>query len=129
MMSPRMDLAIDGWKVKGVPDWVAALVEACDARGASQNKVAGRLRLSGAVVSQTIRNSYQGNMGNIEDRVRAVFMAGLLDCPALGEIGTEDCLKWRDDAADLSSASPIKVRMFAACNACPRHLRNEGDET
>jgi DNA-binding transcriptional regulator YdaS (Cro superfamily) len=126
-MSARMEVATDCWNGV-VPDWVQALVNACDAKASSQNKVACRLGLSGAVVSQTIRNSYQGNKENIEERVRAIFMAGLVDCPSLGEIGTEDCLKYRDDAAELVSASPNKVRMFAACNRCPRHLKNEGAE-
>ena len=125
-MSPRMEVASDAWGE--IPDWIAALVNACDAKGASQNKVASRMGLSGAVVSQTLRNRYPGKLRNIEDRVRAVYMAGNITCPALGEIGTEDCLKWRDRATELRSASPINVRMFSACNRCPRHLKNEGDE-
>lgn len=127
-MSDRMEIAHEFWG-ENVPDWVCSLIRACDARGASQNKVAGRLGLTGAVVSQVIRNNYAGRNDRIEARVRAVFLDGKIACPALGEISAETCLNWRDASQALSSVSPARVRMFNACNACKRNRSaDEEDE-
>lgn len=115
-MSERMDTAVENWGT--VPDWVASLVEACD--HSSQNKVAGRIGRSAAVVSQVLRNAYAGNMRAVEQRVRDVLMAEEIACPALGPISSEDCLNWRDRAEKHSSHSPIQVRMFSACRRCHR---------
>tara|TARA_R110002094_G_scaffold160396_11_gene145829 strand:- start:1317 stop:1691 length:375 start_codon:yes stop_codon:yes gene_type:complete len=119
-MTPRMEMAIEAWG--NVPDWVSALVDACDAKGASQNKVAKRLGFSAPVVSQVLRREYPGNMGNVEKRVRAIYTPGTITCPALGPIGSEDCLNWQDNAKALITANPIKVRMYRACRKCPRYI-------
>lgn len=123
-MSARMEIAHDGWGK--VPDWIAALVRACDV--ASQNQVARRLGYTPAVVSQVIRNRYGAQMGAIEERVRAIYLGGDLDCPALGTIGSETCLRWRDRSKALSSASPAIVRMFRACQVCHRNARRREEE-
>lgn len=126
-MSDRMDVAREGWG-GAVPDWVEALVKACDQ--SSQTKVARRVGYTAAVVSQVIRNSYPARREAIEDRVRAIYLDGLIDCPALGELSAEACLHWRDRANKLTSSSPAIVRMFRACSKCPRHARSqEEDET
>lgn len=125
-MSARREIADDAWGV--VPDWIDALVKACDAKGASQNKVAGRLGYSGSVVSQVLRKDYAGDMHRLETRVRDIFLGGEITCPALGEIKSEACLKWRDLAADLTSASPIRVRMFNACKRCDRNQQAEEED-
>lgn len=126
-MSNRMDIAIEFWGEQ-VPDWVCALIKACDARGASQNRVARRLGLTGAVVSQVIRNNYGAKTDRIEARVRAVFLDGKIACPALGEISAETCMNWRDASHALSSVSPVKVRMFTACKACSRNRQAEEED-
>ncbi|APE43628.1 hypothetical protein BOO69_09535 [Sulfitobacter alexandrii] len=118
-MSPRMDMAQECWGV--LPDWVEALVNACDADGSSQNKVARRLKFSATVISQVLRNEYKGSLGNIERRVRAIYAPGTVQCPALGPISSEDCLTWQDDAGELRSSAPMTVRMFRACRKCPRY--------
>lgn len=118
-MSDRMELARAAWG--DVPDWIAALVRACDARGSSQNKVAQRLGYTGAVVSQVIRRRYPARLAVIEDRVRAIYLGGDVGCPALGFIGSESCLQWRDRSRALTSANPAVVRMFRACAVCPRN--------
>lgn len=125
-MSNRMIVARDAWG-HDLPDWIAALVLACDAPGSSQNKVAARLGISAAVVSQTLRNDYAGNMGRIEARVRSVYLDDNVNCPALGSISAEACMSWRDRSKVLSSAAPNRVRMFRACRACPRFPR-DGEE-
>jgi len=126
-MSDRMIVARDGWG-DSVPDWVSALVKACDTKGASQNSVASRIGVTGAVVSQVLRNKYPAKTGRIEARVRAVFLDGKITCPALGELSAEACLNWRDASHALSSVSPAKVRMFKACKACPRNATDKEEE-
>ncbi|MGR3435248.1 MAG: hypothetical protein ACU0CO_10225 [Shimia sp.] len=124
-MSERMTTARDAWGE--VPEWVAALVMECDRT--SQNAAAEKLGRSSSVVSAVIRNRYGAGTDAIEDRVRAVFMSGMIDCPLLGEITTADCLGWRDKAGELKSTFRLTVRMFRACNRCPRHTKDdEGDD-
>lgn len=115
-----MDVAREAWK-GDVPDWVEAIVMACDR--SSQAKVAGRLGYTAAVVSQVIRNTYRANMRAIEARARAVYLDGSVECPALGTISAETCLRWRDRSTSLTSASPAMVRMFRACADCPRNAK------
>lgn len=115
-----MQIAQEAWGGE-VPDFVEALVRACDAAGSSQNKVASKIGYSGAVISQIIRNSYGAETGTLEARVRAVYMDGAVDCPALGSIEAAGCLAWRDKAKALRSASPLVVQMFNQCRRCPRY--------
>ncbi len=126
-MSDRMIIARDGWG-DDVPDWVCALVKACDCKGASQNSVAGRVGVTGAVISQVLRNKYPARTDRIEARVRAIFLDGQISCPALGEITSEDCLNWRDAAHKLNSVSPARVRMFRACKTCRRNANDNEDD-
>lgn len=125
-MSARMQFAKEAWG--DVPDFVVALVKACDVKGATQNKVAKQLGISGGAVSQIIHNRYGADLTNIEKRVRNVFMDGAVECPALSEIAASVCLSWRDRAKTLSSASPIVVRMFHQCSACPRNTSEKKND-
>ena len=111
-----------------LPDWVLALARACDLPGASQRKVGDRIGYTGSVISQVLRNAYGARLDAIEERVRAVYLGGLLDCPARGEIPSEACLNWRDKSRELRSSSPVVVRMFRACNACPRNQKQTEEE-
>jgi hypothetical protein len=126
-MSDRMIIARDGWG-EDVPDWVCALVKACDSRGASQNSVAGRVGVTGAVISQVLRNKYPARTDRIEARVRAIFLDGQISCPALGKITSESCLNWRDASHALNSVSPARVQMFRACKACPRNAIDHAED-
>ncbi|MCD9148940.1 hypothetical protein [Pseudophaeobacter flagellatus] len=118
-MNSRLAIARAAWG-NTPPDWIFALVRACDAPGASQNKVAARLSVSAATVSQVLRNSYAGDTARIEARVRATFVDADVDCPAIGTISAESCMSWRDRSKRLGSAAPNVVRMFRACRACPK---------
>ncbi|MGD1880820.1 MAG: hypothetical protein ACFB11_00680 [Paracoccaceae bacterium] len=123
-MSERMAVAHDAWGE--VPDWVVRLVEACDAKGQSQGKIAKKLGCTPGVVSAVIRNNYKADPGRIEDRVRAVFMPTSVQCPALGEISSADCMRWLDRKDHDHSAMPLFVRMRKACKTCP--IQNKDDE-
>ena len=71
-----------------LPEWVAQLASECETT--SQNRVAGRLGRSAAVVSQVIRRKYPGDMGAVEQLVRGVFLNGTLECPELGVLPSHE---------------------------------------
>jgi hypothetical protein len=123
-MTPRMEIAETAYNGK-LPDWVRLLVDACDAQGSSQNQVAKRIGYSGSAVSNLIRNSYGADLNLIKERVLVIYAPERVTCPALGDIGSEDCLGWRLDAIKLTSAAPLAVRMFRACRKCPRNAKPE----
>lgn len=120
-MSAR-DKALDAWGAE-MPDWVAALADACDR--SSQNKVARALDRSPALVSTVLGRTYKGDMQAVEDIVRGVFMKGTVMCPAYGELPLHDCRKWRGRARTLQNVNSHWVRMYRACNSCPIHTKTE----
>lgn len=121
-MSGAMETARTAWG-DPVPDWIVTLVRECEA--SSQNKVAGRMKYSGAVISQVLRAKYPGDMEAVEDRVRGLFMQGRVNCPALGTLPVNECRDWRALARSFSPVNALRVRMFRACTRCPRHVQKE----
>lgn len=115
-MSARMTRAQEAWG--DVPVFIISLVNACDAK--SQNKVATQLGYSGPVVSQVIANAYPGDMTRVETQIRMILMRSTINCPALGEIAELSCHAWQQQAKELTSSTPTKVRMFHACRGCAR---------
>lgn len=124
-MSGFTDIVLDAWETP--PDWVLVLAEACEAT--SQNQVAKQLRRSAAMISTVLRNKYTGDMAGVEERVRGVLMAKTIPCPSLGRIPAQTCQDWVAKSANFSNVNMLRVRMFKACNACPRNLKKqeEGD--
>lgn len=118
-----MEIARAAWGV--IPDWIEALIAACDAEGASQSKVAKRLGRSPSVISQAMRREYSGDMADLEERVRSVICVHQVKCPALDWISSADCWAWRQKAKELHS--PIHVRMFRQCRKCPRYKKEPHD--
>jgi hypothetical protein len=116
-MSGPVHIAKTAWG-DDLPDWVLALAEAC--AGSSQNRVAEELGRSASLVSNVLRRKYPGNMEAIEERVRGVYMATVIECPALGSLSTDQCQVWRGRARHLEGHNTRRVRMFRACRRCPR---------
>jgi hypothetical protein len=116
-MSTPTDVAFEAWG-QPLPDWIARLAAECDLT--SQAKVAKRLGYSGAVVSQVLRKKYPGALGAVEETVRGVLLAAVVECPQLGEIGTMVCREWREKARAFSGHNALRVTMFRACTRCPR---------
>ncbi|WIY25004.1 hypothetical protein [Parasedimentitalea psychrophila] len=119
LISDREIVAQDAWG-DDVPDWIMTLVRECD--GSSQNKVATRLGISAAAVSQVIRKSYMGSYDNVAMRVREIYISGDIECPAIGEISSEVCLHWRDEIRKGTSAGPQRILMTRFCRKCPRNM-------
>ncbi|TNF21843.1 MAG: hypothetical protein EP318_06115 [Rhodobacteraceae bacterium] len=108
-----------------LPDWVELLAQACTHE--SQNKVAKRLGYSPTVVSNVLSKKYAASLEAVEDKVRGVYDRKTVDCPALGELPSNQCRKWRTKARKLNSANAMNVTMFRACNRCPLH-KGQADE-
>ena len=118
LISDREIVAQDAWG-DDIPNWVMTLVRECD--GSSQNKVATRLGISAAAVSQVIRKSYLGSYDNVAMRVREIYISGDIECPAIGEIASEICLHWRDEIRRGTSTDPQRILMTRFCRKCPRN--------
>lgn len=119
-----VDIARAHWG-EALPDWVAALAEACAAT--SQARVADRIGRSAGLVSQVLRAKYPGDLRAVEDLVRGALMAGTVECPALGTLPTHECRGWMAKARSPASTNALRVRMYRACPRCPR-FRHGGEE-
>ena len=112
-----LDIARAAWGAD-IPDWVVVLAAECGQ--SSQNKVAQKLNRSASLVSGVLRRTYKGSMEAVEDVVRGVYMSGTVTCPALGEISSAACRDWMRRAQSFSNVNSERVRLYRACNACPR---------
>lgn len=110
-----------------LPDWIETLALECQLK--SQSQVAKALDVSPAAVSQVLRGKYAGSTARMEERVRGVYLDGKVNCPALGELATNECLKHRDNAKSFHMASPRRALMYRACNRCPRFTEKTDDHT
>lgn len=105
-----------------VPDWIAELAELAETQGL--NACASRLGYSAAVISQTLSNTYRGNLSNVEGKVRGALMGATVDCPVLGQIGRDVCLSWQ--AKERATTNAMRARLYRACrDGCP-HSRLKG---
>jgi hypothetical protein len=123
-MSGPLTTIREAWG-QDAPDWVVRLAEECAA--SSQRRIAVKLSRSGALVNQVLKNKYNGDLKAVEDCVRGVFMNGTTDCPALGAIPSNECHDWRKKSRDFGNANMLRVRMFRACNHCPRNTKEAKD--
>ena len=119
-----MDTARDHWG-EGLPDWVEVLAVECGRSNAA--KVAGLLDRSPAVISQVLRNKYPADLARIEERVRGVFLDAKVACPAVGAMPVQQCQDWREKARTFQLGNPTRVRMFRACNGCPRFSKGASE--
>jgi hypothetical protein len=100
-----------------VPAWIVTLAEAC-ARS-SQSSVAKDIGYSAPTVSQVIGNSYNGDLGRIEQIVRDVLMHETIRCPIMGEMANSVCLSWQKKP--FATTSSHRIRMYQACRSgCPQ---------
>lgn len=107
-----------------LPEWIEALALECER--SSQNKVALKLGRSGALISQVLRNKYPGDLDGLQERFEAEFQQAAIYCPALGGISLSECLSWRRKARDFQNTNSMRVRMFRACQRCPKNRKDSG---
>ncbi len=103
-----------------VPDWIEALARECDMT--SQAKAATRLGFSPSAVNLVLSNRYGASTDAVEQAVRGVLMSEKVLCPALGEIGKDQCRKWRERSKTFSAANSQHVKMFKTCPTCPHFV-------
>lgn len=111
------------------PEWIVILAEACNR--SSQSAVAKDLGYSGSAISLVIGNSYNGDLGRIEQMVRGALMAETIICPIMGEMSRDVCQSWQKKP--FGTASSHRVRMYTACRSgCPNSRistnRSEGND-
>lgn len=123
MMGP-VETAHAAWGAD-MPEWVARLAFEC--AETSQNKVAKRLKRSAAMVSQVLRRKYPGDLSAVEQLIKGVFMAAIIDCPAMGNIPANECQDWRRKSGKFVNVNSIRVRMFRTCAKCPRNTKVGND--
>lgn len=99
----------------GVPPEVEAL--AAEAMATSGAAAAKRLGYSQAVVTQTIRRSYPGDMATVFARIRGALMQETVLCPVLGEIARDHCLD--EQARPFSATNSSRARLARTCPSCP----------
>jgi hypothetical protein len=116
-MTAPIDIVRAAWG-DPVPDWIAVLAERCTTQ--PQRLVAQRLGYSAGLVSQLLRNRYKGNLAAIESAVRGAWMGSTVTCPVMGTIASDVCNSWQRKARTFVASSNNRVRMYRACNKCPR---------
>lgn len=124
-MSGPVDIARAAWGAD-LPDWVETLAIECGK--SSQNRVAALLDRSPTVVSQVLRRKYPADLRGFEERVRGIFQSAVIRCPALGTMPAHVCQDWRDRARDFQTGNPLRVRMYRACNSCPRAAARDKED-
>lgn len=107
------------------PDWILVLADECDRT--NQARAAERIKYSGGVVSQLLRNKADKyDLPKIEKMVRGALMGFTVDCPELQQIPLDQCL-W-EQVQPRSSASAQRNEIWTACRSgCP-HFRGKGGD-
>jgi len=107
------------------PRWISVLAERCTEE--RQATVARRLEVSASMISAVLSNTYTakgGSTAGLEARVRGAYMGETVDCPVLGEIGTDRC---RDEQGQpFRATSAMRAQLYHACRKCP-HNPNTGE--
>lgn len=96
------------------PPWVRMLAEEAQKGGA--RRVADRLGYSGSVISQVLSRTYRGDYGGVETAVRGAFMGETVDCPVLGEVGTDRCRA--ESREPFRATSAMRAQLWHACRTC-----------
>ncbi len=97
-------------------DWLEVLDQAC--QKSSQNRVAKRLGVSAAMISQTLKGKYPGDTRKLRIRVEGELMGAAVQCPVLGEISARQCLDCQ--AQPFAATNAQRVRLYRACRSgCP----------
>lgn len=98
------------------PDWVDVLREQC--KKASQKKTADKIGYSPAVVNQVLKGTYKGDVVAVEQAVRGALMNTTVDCPVMGAMLGDECL--RHQRQPFAATNPMRLKLYKACrNGCP----------
>lgn len=108
---------------KAAPDWIVAL-----ARAASKTGLATAARGTGystATISYVLAKKYSGDLTRVERAVRGALMNATVDCPIVGEIGSNRCLA--EQAKNFRGSSAVRTQLYNKCRGigtprCPHSM-------
>jgi hypothetical protein len=118
MTTHNIDAAKAAWGAT-IPDWVVVLAQECDRHG--QAPTARRVGVAKTTINEVVRRTYKARTANVEQKVRGALMGKTVNCPVLGEITLDHCIKNRK--RPFSAANPINVALHRTCPTCPHNAR------
>lgn len=95
-------------------DWQTVLRETCQTH--SQAIVAKRIGYSSAVVSQTLKGTYAGDLSAVQRAVEGALMGLTVECPIVGELPRHRCLEYQ--RRGFAATNPLRVALARACPDC-----------
>ncbi|WP_018169122.1 helix-turn-helix transcriptional regulator [Thioalkalivibrio sp. ALMg9] len=95
-------------------EWLDALRAECQRTG-SQATVARALGYSPAVINQVLRGTYGGNVERVREVVEGALLGITVDCPILGDIPRDACLRHQD--REFAATNPSRVQLYYACRS------------
>jgi len=114
--------ALAGWGE--VPDWVDALATLADEEGLLGAEK--RIGYSRSTLSTVIANKYRGDIARVEEMIRGALLSAVVECPVLGQIGRDRCL--REQGEPFRATSAFRAQLYHACrNGCP-NARRKGEQ-
>ncbi|WP_119167083.1 transcriptional regulator [Algihabitans albus] len=122
-MSRHLESCQEAWNGEA-PDWVLALARACDELG-GHRQAGETCGISRATVSMLMRNAYDRDARQIEQRVRGRLLDAAVDCPVLGELRRDRCLEHQGRRLGDLGSSPMNVQLYRACQTCSHNLRRQ----
>jgi hypothetical protein len=100
-----------------VSDWLELLAGAVAAAGGNKAAVGRELGCSRTAVSLLLSGQYRGRTDRMAARITERYAR--VDCPHLGQqVPTSRC---RTFTGQVPSSSPIALRQWRACRACPHN--------
>ncbi len=112
----------------GVPDWIAALAEACDRD--DRATICRRFGLSASVLSQVLSRTYKGDLDRIEQMARGAWFGVSVDCPMAGDIGRDRCLVIQREYANPEASEWRQQHYRTYCrNGCPNYRAGSASPT
>lgn len=111
-----LERATQAWEL-GVPIWVAALCDACDA--SSQSVVAKKLGYTPSAISQVINAKYDSESPVLEEKVRGMFMSQTVECPITGKLRRHLCQKYQAKKTAASSSTLAAIMRHCKSGKCP----------
>lgn len=96
-------------------DRLTLLREAVERLG-SQAKVGKIIGYSSGAICSALSNSYGGSLDNLLGKVEECFGTEVVECPELGQIHFNQCVKER--RRPFAAGNPSRVRQYRACKRC-----------